>query len=157
MYNSENTQEIMNINQAQQKKHDISNPTTLYDPTSYGYSHVATVPANSTMIYVAGQGGGQHKDDTISNFRSQVRQAFENLKLALSSQDSSMQDIVKLTTLVVNHNKDKHQVLIEESLNHWPDKKFPTQSLIPIPRLAVEGMLFEVEAIAAKPQYEDQD
>lgn len=86
----------MKINQDQQKKHEISNPTTLYDSISYGYSHVATVPANSTMIYVAGQGGGKHKHDTTSNFRSQVRQAFENLKLTLSSQDCTMADIVKL-------------------------------------------------------------
>jgi enamine deaminase RidA (YjgF/YER057c/UK114 family) len=147
----------MNINQTQQKNHEISNPATLYDPTDFGYSHVATVPPNSTMIYVSGQGGGQHKQDTISNFRSQVRQAFENLKLALASQESSMQDIVKLTTLVVNHNKDKHQVLIEESQKHWPDKDFPTQSLIPVARLAVDGMLFEVEAVAAKPQTETRD
>ncbi|MCW9705510.1 Rid family hydrolase [Fodinibius salsisoli] len=147
----------MNTNQAEQKKHEISNPTTLYDPTDFGYSHIATVPPNSTMIYVAGQGGGQHQQDTIANFRSQVHQAFENLRLALASQNSSMQDVVKLTTLVVNHNKDKHRVLIEESLNHWSDKKFPTQSLIPVSRLAVEGMLFEVEAIAAKQQDKNQD
>lgn len=147
----------MKTNQTLNKNHKISNPDTLYDPTDYGYSHVATVPSNSTMIYVAGQGGGQHKHDTISNFRSQVRQAFENLNLALASQHCSMADIVKLTTLVVNHNKDKHQVLIEESEKHWPDKQFPTQSLIPVPRLATEGMLFEVEAVAAKPQTEIRD
>lgn len=147
----------MTTNQTFNKNHEISNPDTLYDPTAFGYSHVATVKTNSTVIYVAGQGGGQHKHDTITNFRSQVRQAFENLKLALTSQDSSMQDVVKLTTLVVNHDKDKHQVLIEESLEHWPDKNFPTQSLIPVPRLAVDGMLFEVEAMAAKPEAENHN
>lgn len=141
----------MNTNQAEHNNHKISNPTTLYDPIDYGYSHVAAVEPGSKLIFVAGQGGGQHKHATLSNFRSQVRQAFENLKLALESQDCTMTDIVKLTTLIVDHNADKHQVLIEESKKHWPDKNFPTQSLIPVPRLAIKGMLFEVEAVAAKP------
>lgn len=139
-------------NRAAHQAHQVTNPEPLYNPTPYGYSHVAAVEPGSKLIFISGQGGGQHKHDTISNFRSQVQQAFENLKLALESQDCTMADIVKLTTLIVDHNADKHQVLIEESLNHWPDKKFPTQSLIPVPRLAVEGMLFEVEAVAVKPQ-----
>lgn len=104
------------------------------------------------MIYVAGQGGGKHQSDTIPNFRSQVHQAFENIKTALASQDCTMKNIVKLTTMVVNHDKAKHRVLIEESKKYWPNQQFPTQSLIPVPRLAIDGMLFEVEAVAAKPQ-----
>ena len=136
---------------AQSKTHHISNPDALYDPTDYGYSHVASVEPGSTMIYVAGQGGGKHTVDTIPNFQSQVHQAFENLKTALASQGCTMQNIVKLTTLIVDHDKVKDRVLIEASEKYWPDHQFPTQSLIPVQKLAVDGMLFEVEAIAAKP------
>ena len=130
--------------------HNISNPDNLYDPTGYGYSHVASVAPNTTMIYVAGQGGGKHDIDTIPNFQSQVQQAFVNLKTALASQGCTMQNIAKLTTLIVDHSEAKHHVLIEESKKYWADHQLPTQSLIPVPRLAVDGMLFEVEAVAAK-------
>jgi enamine deaminase RidA (YjgF/YER057c/UK114 family) len=30
----------------------------------------------------------------------------------------------------------------------WPDNKFPVNTLIPVPRLALDNMLIEIDAIA---------
>ena len=59
-----------------------------------------------------------------------------------------MSDIVKLTVLVVNHTEDKLRVFgseLELALGSGPK---PTCTLIPVPQLALDGMLFEVEAVA---------
>ncbi len=73
---------------------------------------------------------------------------FENIEIALTSKGLKMQNIAKLTTLVVNYDDEKHQVLIEESNRVWPDLKFPVNTLIPVARLALDGMLIEIDATA---------
>ncbi len=130
---------------------EIVNPKSLYDPTPYGYSHMARVNPGAGFMFVAGQGGENEQGAITGDFRAQVRQAFENIRKALESQGLGMKDIAKLTTLIVDYDSAKHQVLVEESLLIWPDKVFPAQTLIPVTRLALDEMLFEVEAMAVKP------
>lgn len=140
----------MSNNAMQINTHSISNPEGLYDPIPNGYSHLATVKSESEIIFVAGQ-GGEHKNGTFEpDFRKQVRQAFQNVITALQSQQCEIENIVKLTTLVVDYDAQKHKILTEESNRLWPDQQFPPQTLIPVPKLALEEMLFEVEAIAVK-------
>ncbi len=43
-----------------------------------------------------------------------------------------MENIAKLTTLVVDYDEEKHEVLIEESIKIWPDQRFPVNTLIPV-------------------------
>jgi len=127
---------------------DISNPEGIYDPRSHGYSHVATVTAAETLVFVAGQGGSRTDGQLSNDFRTQVKIVFENIAIALASKGLVMQNIAKLTTLVVNYDDEKHQVLIEESNKIWSDQKFPVNTLIPVARLALDGMLIEIDATA---------
>ena len=120
---------------------EITNPKGLYDPRQHGYSHVATVPANSILIFVAGQAGTDKEGELSEDFRAQVRFTFENLAIALKSKGLEMQHIAKLTTLVVDYDTEKHKILIEEGKKIWPDEKFPVNTLIPVSRLALDGML----------------
>ncbi|MEN7547594.1 RidA family protein [Rapidithrix thailandica] len=131
-------------------KTQILNPQSLYNPTPYGYSHMASVQAGSHLVFVAGQGGEDREGNLQADFRAQVKQAFANIQKALAEVHLEMKDIVKLSTLIVDYDAAKHQVLIEESRHIWPDKVYPAQTLIPVPKLALEDMLFEVEAIAVK-------
>jgi enamine deaminase RidA (YjgF/YER057c/UK114 family) len=136
---------IMTQASAQQRH----NPTGLFDPTPYGFSHVAVVPAGSKVIYVAGQGGEEDTTGTLSSsFRRQVQYALKNIQTALVSQVATLQSVVKVTTLVVDHDADKLKIIIEEFQRMWPDKKFPVNTLIPVPKLALEGMLVEIDATA---------
>lgn len=127
---------------------EISNPEGIYDPTPHGYSHVASVSANNLIVFVAGQGGSKTDGALSDDFRTQVKIVFENIEIALSSKGLKMQNIAKLTTLVVNYDDEKHQILIEESTKIWPDLKFPVNTLIPVARLALDGMLIEIDATA---------
>ena len=129
---------------------NIINPKALYDPTPNGYSHMASVPSHSELVFVAGQGGEDENGTINADFRAQVKQAFRNIEMALEEAGLEMKDIFKLTTLIVDYDASKHKILIEESELIWTDGLFPTQSLIPVHKLALEEMLFEVEAIAVK-------
>lgn len=130
---------------------EITNPAGLFDPVPYGFSHVAGIPANSQLVFVAGQGGEENTEGRLSpDFRTQLRHSFNNIKTALRSQGIPMSRIVKITTLIVGHDAQKLKMLAEEAEKVWPDKKFPVNTLIPVPMLAIEGMLVEIDAIAVR-------
>ncbi|WP_316804826.1 RidA family protein [Pedobacter nototheniae] len=127
---------------------EISNPEGIYDPRAHAYSHVATVLPGHTLVYVAGQGGSKLDGLLSEDFRTQVQITFYNLGLALKSKGLTLLDIAKLTTLVVDYDDEKHQVLIEESTKIWSDLNFPVNTLIPVQKLALAGMLIEIDATA---------
>jgi len=126
------------------------NPAGLYDPSANGYTHVAIGPAGATIIYVAGQGGEDENGNLVDDFAVQLKQAFANLRVALTAAGASPEHVVKLTTLVVDHNESKLQQLGAQLRAMWGERT-PTQTLMPVPRLAFDGMLFEVDAVAVIP------
>lgn len=129
----------------------IHNPKTLFDPTPYAFSHLVTVPPNAQLFFIAGQGGEENTEGKLSaDFRKQVQHSLKNLKILLKHQGCEMGNIVKLTTLVVDHDDEKLQIIIEEFKKQWPNDKYPVNTLIPVPRLALNGMLVEIDAIAIK-------
>lgn len=136
----------MSITSTAQK---LFNPELLFDPAPYGFSHIAIAPANSKLVFVAGQGGEENTEGKLSDdFRTQLRHALQNIQIALNSQGLKMNAIVKVTTLVVEHDARKLQIIIDEFVRVWPDKNFPVNTLIPVPRLALDNMLVEVDAVA---------
>ena len=127
---------------------EITNPAGIYDPRPHGYSHVASVSAERQLVFIAGQGGSRTDGILSDDFRTQVGIVFENIALALRSKNLTMANIAKLTTLVVDYDEVKHHILIEESTRIWPDLNFPVNTLIPVQRLALNGMLIEIDATA---------
>lgn len=132
----------------QAQSQEISNPKGLYDPRPHGYSHMATVPANSILVFVAGQAGTDEKGELSTDFRTQVRFTLKNMETALKSKGLTLKHIAKLTTLVVDYGPEKHKILIEESKKAWPDEKYPVNTLIPVSRLALDAMQIEIDATA---------
>ncbi|MFP2956356.1 RidA family protein [Myxococcus sp. 1LA] len=126
----------------------LSNPKGLFDPAPYGFSHVAQVAPGTRLIYLAGQGGERETGALEPDFRLQVRQAFRNVRTALESVGASVKDVAKLTMLVVDHTEAKLGIIGPELDAAWNGGMKPTCTLIPVPRLALDGMLFEVEAVA---------
>lgn len=125
----------------------LLNPAGLYDPAPNGYSHVAVVAAGSRLVYIAGQGGENEAGQLSPDFRTQVRQAFDNLRTAVTAVGASVNDIAKLTVLVVDHSEERLHIFGEEQTRALGDGMKPTCTLIPVPRLALDRMLFEVEAV----------
>lgn len=127
----------------------LSNPPGLYDPTANGYSHVAQVAAGARLVFIAGQGGENADSQLSSDFAEQVRQALENLQIALAAAGAEVSDVAKLTVLIVDHSLERLEIFGEELHKVWGSAPKPACTLIPVPRLALDGMLFEIEATAA--------
>jgi enamine deaminase RidA (YjgF/YER057c/UK114 family) len=125
------------------------NPVGLSNSSHFGYSQVTIVPASAALIYVAGQLGLDENGRFVSDdFAAQLKQAFANLRTALAAAGATPEQVVKITILSVNHNPEKQQLISAERNTLWSSDRKPASTLIPVPRLAVDGALFEIDAVA---------
>lgn len=131
---------------ADETKLSIVNPPNLFDPTPNGYSTAVIVPAGARVAYISGLGGQDSTGGLSTDFAAQVKQAYANLGAALAGIGAKPDQVAKLTTYVVDHDMSKLGVLTEAVTAMFGDR-LPAQTLVPVPRLAVDPMLFEVEAI----------
>ncbi|WP_306353788.1 RidA family protein [Flavobacterium sp. '19STA2R22 D10 B1'] len=130
---------------------NFKNPAELFDPTPYGFNHSVSVPLQGELIFISGQSGGQGKSHILSSdFRTQVQVALKNLVIVLDSHGLKPQNTTKITILIVDHSPEKLKIWSEEMNKVWEPKNFPASTLIPVPRLAIDGMQIEVDAIAYK-------
>ena len=124
----------------------IVNPKTLYDPTPNGYSTAVIVPRGVRVAYISGQGGQDSTGALSPDFSVQVRQAYANLRAALDALGARPDQVAKLTVYVVDHDMSKLEVLTR-NVKEMFGEALPAQTLIPVPKLAIDPMLFEVEAV----------
>ena len=123
------------------------NPTGLYDPRPNGYSHVVIVEAPARIIHIAGQGGEDENGVLYEDFATQVQQALNNLRIAMQAADANLWNIAKVTALIVDHSEERLHIFSSALRAAWGEHSAPTCTLIPVPRLALDGMLFEIEAM----------
>lgn len=123
----------------------IVNPQNLYDPTPNGYSTAVIVPREGRIAYISGQGGQDATGALSPDFAVQVKQAYANLRTALNALGARPDQVAKLTVFVVDHDMSKLEVLTG-SVKAMFGETLPAQTLIPVPKLAIDPMLFEVEA-----------
>lgn len=127
------------------------NPPGLYDPTPNGYSHIAMVPAGARLAFIAGQGGEAEDGRLADDFRDQVRQVMANLLIAIEAAGGEPAQVAKLTVLIVDHSEQRLGVLGEELERAFGAQMKPACTLIPVPRLALDAMLFEIDAVLVLP------
>lgn len=128
------------------RKLTIVNPRNLYDPTPNGYSTAVIVTGGAKVAYISGQ-GGQDSTGTLSpDFAAQVKQSYVNLHTALDALGAKPNQVAKLTVFVVDHDMSKLEVLAR-NVKEMFGEALPAQTLIPVPKLAIDPMLFEVEAV----------
>lgn len=124
----------------------IVNPPNLFDPTPNGYSTAVIAPGGARMAYISGQGGQDSTGGLSPDFAAQVEQAYANLAAALEGIGARPDQVAKLTVFVVDHDMSKLEVLTRNVTQMFGDT-LPAQTLVPVPKLAIDPMLFEVEAI----------
>jgi enamine deaminase RidA (YjgF/YER057c/UK114 family) len=122
------------------------NPPGLSDPTPNGYSTAVVAPAGGRLAFVSGQGGQDSKGCLSPDFGEQMAQAYANLSSVLDALGARPHQVVKLTVFVVDHDMSKLGVLTG-GVTRVFGAALPAQTLVPVPRLAVDGMLFEVDAV----------
>jgi enamine deaminase RidA (YjgF/YER057c/UK114 family) len=128
------------------RKLTVVNPHNLYDPTPNGYSTAVIVPAGARLAYISGQGGQDGTGALSPDFAVQVEQAYANLRTAIEALGAKPDQVAKLTVYVVDHDMSKLAVLTR-TVKAMFGAALPAQTLIPVPKLAIDPMLFEVEAV----------
>ncbi len=127
----------------------LYNPEGLYDPAPNAYSHLAAVAPGAEWLFVAGQGGEDAQGQLSPVFADQAAQAIGNLRTALQSRGADLHHIFKLTLLMVDYSEERLRLWVEQADLAWGCTMKPVCTLIPVPRLALDGMLIEIEAVAA--------
>ena len=121
------------------------NPEHLANTTQYGYSQATVAVSNANVIYIAGQIG--ITDDGPNNFEAQVDLSCGNLCAALNAAGGRVEDVVKITLLIKDHDQEKLQYLVKKRREVFGENP-PASTLIPVSVLALESLEFEVDAIA---------
>jgi enamine deaminase RidA (YjgF/YER057c/UK114 family) len=128
----------------------FSNPSNM--PPPRGYTMVVEATGPGRTLYIAGQ-LGMTADGKFAgapgDFRAQATQCFENMKLALASAGASFKDVVKITNFFVDMSN--LPIFFEVRDKYVNTKAPPASTAVQISKLALDGALFEFEAIAVLP------
>src|SRR5487761_627689 len=118
-----------------------------------GLTHVVEATGPGRTVFVGGQLGLDSAGRIVGapdDFQAQATQAFENLKTALASVGGGFEHIVKITNYLID--MPRHFAIFRQVRDRYVSKENPPAStLVQVSRLAGDGLLFEVEAIAVLP------
>lgn len=115
-----------------------------------GYNQAEIIEGSKRQLICAGQtsvdsdGSPQHLDD----MRGQITLALENLEAVLNQADMGLKNIIRLNIYTTD---------VDEAMKHFdifgakfgPINSAPPMTLLGITRLAIPGLMFEIEATAA--------
>lgn len=116
--------------------------------SSQAYYAAATSSHAQEIIHIAGQPGTNGQGIVPADYESQVQLALLNLRKILLASGTQVSDILKLTFYIVNY--DPARRLHTRHIQKFLDGHRPAMTLVPVPALAGEGWLFEIEAVVAK-------
>ena len=128
----------------------VVNPEYLADTTQFGFSQATIASPNAKVIYVAGQIGVS--EEGPNDFESQVDRAFDNLIAVVEAAGGRIEDTVKITLLIKNHDAIKLQYLVNKRREIFGDRP-PASTLIPVTTLALASLDFEIDAIVVTAQH----
>jgi enamine deaminase RidA (YjgF/YER057c/UK114 family) len=99
---------------------------------------------------VSGQIGFDRDGNLAGDFRAQAAQVFENLKRALAAAGAEFRHVVKMNVYMIEGAS--HLAIFREVRDAYLNMSAPPAStLVYVPKLAREGLLIEIEAIAVLP------
>ena len=128
------------------------NPETLIDSSAWGFTQVVVTPARGKTVYVSGQYGGDQQGNIVGKtVEEQMSAAFNNLKAAIAASGASPEHAVKITILIVGH-REKYLPQLARETQALFGETLPASTLIPVPRLALDDMLFEIDATLFVPE-----
>lgn len=112
-----------------------------------GYTHVVKSPPGN-MVFISGQGGTAQDGTMPTDFSSQARNTFENLKRCLALGGATFKDVVKINYFVTDmaNTTELRRVRAE-----YLDMENPPAATLVQSGLG-KGLLVEIEAIAIVPE-----
>jgi enamine deaminase RidA (YjgF/YER057c/UK114 family) len=130
---------------------EIFNPATM-GPVLGPYSQIARVRARET-IYISGQVGADAAGVVAEGFEAQCAQTYANIETALKSVGASWKNVVQFTSYLVSASDIPGYMSYRAKAYpiFFPNRVFPTHTLLIVNRLVKEGLLVEVTTTAALP------
>ena len=125
------------------------NPSGLMDGRRF-FSQVVVAPRGTT-VYVAGQTGFRADRSIAPTKEGQMVQAFANVKIPLEAAQARMDQVVSMTVYIVGYSEADLDPLARLTAEYFPPDRRPASTLVPVPRLARDELLFEVTMTAAIP------
>jgi enamine deaminase RidA (YjgF/YER057c/UK114 family) len=124
------------------------NPSNMHRPR--GYTHAVAI-SGGRLIFIAGQVAFDKEGNLVGkgDLRAQTEKALENLVGALAAAGATPADVVKVNTYVVNYKPADYPIIREARAGIFEEKNPPASTLVGVQALAMEGLLIEIEAIAA--------
>ena len=124
----------------------FSNPTDVHPPLGL-YSHVATVPEGTELVFISGQVGAR-PDGTVGNtIGEQADQVFANIVSILKAQGLDASSIVKLTTFMVAGHDGQE---VRKARTKYLGQHRPASTAVYVSQLVAPEWFVEVEAVAAR-------
>lgn len=115
-----------------------------------GYNQAEVIEGNKRQLICAGQTSvdGDGNPQHIGDMRNQIILALDNLEAVLSGADMDLSNVIKLGIYATD---------VDEALKNFdifgarfgPINCAPPMTLLGVTRLAIPGLLFEIEATAA--------
>lgn len=116
----------------------------LYE--AHGYS--AAIKSGD-LLFVSGQVGSRPDGKPETDYESQVRRAFDNLKATLAAAGCTLDDIVDVTSFHTDP-ENQFEPFMKVKQEVFPAKPYPNWTAIGVNWLA--GFDFEIKVIARVPQ-----
>ena len=113
------------------------------------YTQVVAATASRT-VYVSGQ-VAMDADGTVvgvGDLAIQTEQVIRNLQIALEEAGATFEDVVKITTFVVDYQPEHRAVISEVRERFLPAGAPPASTLVGVSALALPDWLIEIEAVA---------
>lgn len=127
--------------------HDRLNPSTMAPPLG-AYSHGVAVEKGLRWIFVSGQLGIAPDGVLADGAAAQADHAWSNVLRVLASGGMTVEDLIKVTTFVVD--RDLIPAVRTARQKHLPGPEFPASTFIVVAGLARPEFLVEIEAVAAR-------
>jgi len=128
------------------KSVSFSNPPSVISPLGL-YSHVATVPEGTELLYFSGQLGVTKDGHCPPTIGEQADLVFANIVTLLDANELTVSDIVKLTTFMVDGHSGKE--VRKARVKHLGDHR-PTSTAVYVSRLVDPDWFVEVDVVAAR-------
>lgn len=123
----------------------LINPPALFN-SSRLFSQIIVAPEGRT-VWIAGQIGCDNNSELVSPDKpAQIAQAFANLGAAIAAAGCEPQHCVRIAEYVVDYQEADIGPISEAIHELFDAGSYPTNTLIPVPRLGRDGALFEIEA-----------
>jgi enamine deaminase RidA (YjgF/YER057c/UK114 family) len=115
-----------------------------------GFSQVVVATGKRT-VYTAGQVSIDERGELVGgcDLAAQTAQAMRNVGLALAAAGAGYDDIVKITTYVVNYRPEQRTVIGRARAPFFTAGEPPASTLVGVTALALPDWLVEIEAVAA--------